>query len=162
MKDVRWPKVFRHAKYVNLRGIIDCTELYIEKPFLPSSQRHTFSHYKPYNTLKFIGVHVTIMSFKLCVKGSISDKEIVRQSGFLDFVMPGDAIMANKGFNIQDLLAIKGAVLIAPPIMSSKNVSSYASTATRRMATSRVHVKRIIRKIKCFSVVRGFIPLTLH
>ena len=60
--------------------------------------------------------------------GSISDKEIVRQSGFLDFIMPGDAIMANKGFNIQDLLAIKGAALIAPSNMSSKNVSSYVQT----------------------------------
>ena len=52
--------------------------------------------------------------------------------------------MPDKGFNIQDLLAIKSAVLIAPPIMSSKNVSSHASTATRRVATSRVHVERII------------------
>ena len=58
--------------------------------------------------------------------------------------MPGDVIMASKGFNIQDLLASKGAALIALPIISSKNVSSHASTATRRVATSRVHVERII------------------
>ena len=163
MKDVRRPKVFRHAKYVNLRGIIDCTELYIEKPSLPSSQRRTFSHYKSYNTLKLLMSMSPVCHLNFVSKlytGSISDKEIVRQSGFLDFIMPGDAIMADKGFNIQDLLAIKGAALIAPPIMSSKNVSSYASTATRSVATSRVHVERIIRKIKCFSVVRGVIPLT--
>ena len=102
------------------------------------------------------------MSFQLCVKiihWFNKRQRIVRQSGFLDFIMPGDAIMADKEFNIQDLLAIKGAALIAPPNMSSKNVSSYASTATRRVATSRVHVERNIRKIKCFSVVGGVIPL---
>ena len=68
--------------------------------------------------------------------------------------------MADKGFNIQDRLAIKSATLIAPPVMSRKNVSSRASTATRRVATSRVHVERIIRKLKCFSVLRGVIPST--
>ena len=94
--------------------------------------------------------------------GSISDKEIVLKSGFLDSIEPGDAIVADKGFNIQDLLAIKSAFLIAPhpPIMSSKNISSHASTATRRVANSRVHVERIKRKIKCFSVLRGIILLT--
>ena len=164
MKDVRRPKVFRKPKYVNVRGIIDCTELYIEKPSLPSSQRRTFSHYKCYNTFKLLVSMSPICHLNFVSKlytGSISDKEIVQQSGFLDYIMPGDAIMADKGFNIQDLLAIKSAVLITPPIMSSKNVSSHASTATRRVATSRVHVERIIRKIKCFSVLRGVIPLTL-
>ena len=76
--------------------------------------------------------------------------------------------MADKGFKIQDLLAIKSTFLIAlppppppPPIMSSNNISSHASSASRRVANSRVYVERIIRKIECFSVLRGVIPLTL-
>ena len=36
---------------------------------------------------------------------SISDKEIVNVSGFLEKLQPGDAVMADKGFNIQDYLA---------------------------------------------------------
>ena len=71
--------------------------------------------------------------------GSISDKEIVNVSGFLDKLQPGDAVMADKGFNIQDYLALHETVLIAPPIIR-KNVSARASTATRRVATSRVHI----------------------
>ena len=39
--------------------------------------------------------------------------------------------MADKGFNIQDLLAIYDTVLIAPPMMRKNNVSAGASTATR-------------------------------
>ena len=46
--------------------------------------------------------------------GAISDKEIFQQSGFLDYVEPGDIVMADKGFNIRDFLALKSAVLIAP------------------------------------------------
>jgi len=71
--------------------------------------------------------------------GSISDKEIVNVSGFLDKLQPGDAVMADKGFNIQHYLALHETVLIAPPIIR-KNVSARASTATRRVATSRVHI----------------------
>ena len=163
MEGVKRPKVFRKSKYLRLRSIVDCTELYIQKPSLPSSQRRTFSQYKSYNTLKLLVsmsplCHINFVS-KLYT-GAISDKEIIQQSGFLDYVEPGDIVMADKGFNIRDFLALKGAVLIAPPVMSSKNVSSHASTATRRVATSRVHVERIIRKLKCFSILRGVIPLT--
>ena len=91
--------------------------------------------------------------------GSISDKEIVNVSGFLEKLQPGDAVMADKGFNIQDYLALHETVLIAPPIMR-KNVSARASTATRRVATARVHIERIIKRLKSFNFIRGVSPLT--
>ena len=81
-------------------------------------------------------------------------------SGFLDKLNPGDAVMADKGFNIQDLLALHDTVLIAPPMMRKTNVSARASTATRRVATSRVHIERMIRQLKLFNFLRGVIPLT--
>jgi len=92
--------------------------------------------------------------------GSISDKDIVNFSGFLDKLQPGDAVMADKGFNIQDILARQETVLIAPPIMRKNNVSARASTATRRVATARVHIERMIRRLKLFHFIRGVIPLT--
>lgn len=163
MEGLPRPKVFRKTEYSNLRCIIDCTEFFVQKPSLPSSQRRTFSHYKAHNTFKVLVSMSPLCHLNFVSKlytGSVSDKQIVRQSGFLDFIEPGDIVMADKGFNIRDLLAMKRANLIAPPIMSSINISSHASTATRRVATSRVHVERIIRKLKCFSVLHGVIPLT--
>ena len=56
--------------------------------------------------------------------------------------------MADKGFNIQDLLAIHDTVLTAPPMMRKNNVSARASTATRQVATSRVYIERMIRRLK--------------
>ncbi len=93
--------------------------------------------------------------------GSISDKEIIRKSGFLDQLQPGDVIMADKGFNVQDLFALRQTKLIAPPIMRKGVASSEASTITRRIAASRIHVERIIRKLKCFCILRGVFPLTM-
>lgn len=148
----------------NLRGIIDCTEFYIETLNHLPSQRSTYSSYKWRNTFKLLLsispiAHINFVSNLF--SGSISDKEIVRQSGFLDKLEPGDSIMADKGFNVQDRFALRETKLIAPPIMRKGVASSEASTMTRRIASSRIHVERVIRKLKCFGILRGVVPLAL-
>ena len=95
-----------------------------------------------------------------CEQG-LRDEEIVQASGFLNLLQPGDCVMANKGFNIQDLLALHDVRLIAPPIMAENKVSARASTATRRDARARVHMERMIRKPKCYRILRGVIHLSL-
>jgi hypothetical protein len=162
LKGITQPKGFK--KFENLRAIIDCTEFYIEKPSKPSCQRATYSQYKSANTFKLL-----ISMSPIChnnfvsnlYSGSVSDKDIVNKSGFLQELQPGDKIMADKGFNIQDLLALHGTHLIAPPVMRKGNVSAKASTATRRVATARVHIERMIRLLKLFTILKGVIPLTL-
>ena len=57
-------------------------------------------------------------------EGSISDKEITIQSGFLDIVQPGDVILADRGFNIHELLAKKGARLVIPPFLEKRDALS--------------------------------------
>ena len=164
MEGLKRPKVYRDIKNEKLRAIIDCTEFQIEKPSLPSSQRRTYSNYKSHNTFKLLVSLSPICHFNFLSKlytGCISDKEIVQASGFLDLLQPGDFVMADKGFNIQDLLALHDVRLIAPPIMAKNKVSACASTATRRVARARVHVERMIRKLKCYRILRGVIHLSL-
>ena len=162
MQGIKLPKAFRN--FPNVRCIIDCTEIYIEKPFKIAAQRSTYSSYKSRNTFKvLVGIspipHFNFVSNMFT--GSISDKEIVRKSGFLEHLHPGDVVMADKGFNIQDLLALHETKLIAPPLMKKGNISSKSSTATKRIAKPRVHVERLIRKLKCFCILRGVLTLTL-
>lgn len=147
-----------------LRAIIDCTEFYIEKPSRLSSERRTYSSYKARNTFKlFISIspllHINFVS-KL-YSGCISDKDLTKQCGFLEQLNPGDHVMADKGFNIQDLLAQHHVRLIAPPLMHKGNINAQSSTETRRVANKRVHVERIIRRLKAFGILRGVIPLTM-
>ena len=46
--------------------------------------------------------------------GSISDKAIVQQSGFLNLLTAGDMVLADKGFVIQDLVPNSVSVSIPP------------------------------------------------
>lgn len=70
--------------------------------------------------------------------------------------------MADRGFNIQDLLAFHETRLIALPIMRKGTVSASAATLTRRIAKVRVHIERMSRKLKCFNILSGAMPLTMN
>ena len=94
--------------------------------------------------------------------GSISDKEIVRKSGVLDHPEEGDIVMANDGFNIQDILAVHGVRLMAPPMMTKSKISVCTFKSTRRIAISPVHIERMIRKLNILIILRRILPLTLN
>ena len=86
---------------------------------------------------------------------------MTEQCGFVKQLNGGDVIMADKGFNVQDLFALKHVRLLAPPIMAKGKISSKTTTMTGRISTARAHVELMIRKSKCFELITGVIPLTL-
>ena len=52
--------------------------------------------------------------------GHISDKKITEMCGIIDLLEPGDMVMADKGFNIQHILAAKNVKLNMPPFLRGK------------------------------------------
>lgn len=157
------PKQFKY--FPKTRAIIDCTEFFIQKPSLPSSQRVTWSQYKHHNTFKsLVGISPT-GAFTFISKlftGSISDRRIVEESGFVNKLEYGDDIMADRGFLIRDLLARNYATLNIPPFSMGKQMTGKAVTKTRRIASARIHVERAIGRLKNFKILQGIIPLKLH
>lgn len=99
--------------------IIDCFEIFMETPNSSKMQAraNVFSNYKKHNTVKIlIGVSCSgcIVFISDGFGGRISDKEIVKQSGFLDKILEGDLIMADRGFLIEDLLRTHNATVTYP------------------------------------------------
>ena len=77
-----------------------------------------WSNYKHHYTCKFLVsiapnglIHFAYKGYG----GRASDQQIVEDSGFLDEVRRGEQVMADKGFNISDLLTLKHAELVVPP-----------------------------------------------
>ena len=53
--------------------------------------------------------------------GHCSEKAIVEDCGTLQLLEEGDSVMADRGFEIQDLLAKKKVYLNIPPFMRCKD-----------------------------------------
>ena len=156
------PKRFK--KFPDVRVIVDCCEFYIQKPTIPESQKSTWSSYKSYNTVKLlVGITPTgVFSFIPPLwTGSISDKEIVKKSGLINYLEEGDAVMADKGFLVRDLLAFKKVKLISPAYCHGPRLSSKAVTHTRRVAALRSHVECAILRLKHFRILSGVVPVLL-
>ena len=86
--------------------------------------------------------------------GSTSDKELTHRSGLLDLLEVGDSVMADRGFDIQEELALLGVRLNIPPLLrGKKQLSSNELVETRRIASLRIHVEKAMEQIKNFHII---------
>ena len=161
------PGNFRKT-YPSTRVIIDCTELYCQRSSSLSIQSSLYSSYKHHVTYKgFIGIAPSgaITFVSQLYDGSISDKEIVSRSGLLtkELWSAGDSLMADRGFNIHDMLEPMQVHLNIPAFLSG--ISQLTKDEVRKsqtIASVRIHVERAIQRIKKFRQIRNEIPLSLH
>ena len=158
------PKCFK--KYKNIRCIIDCTEVHVQSPGNFEAQGNQYSSYKGHTTYKFlvaIAPNGAILFVSDAFEGSISDKEIVRVSGFLDFLNPGDVVMADRGFLIKELLNERHVKLIIPPFLGTRHrFTPQEEALTKDIAKHRIHVERSIERIKKFRILHNVVPQKLQ
>lgn len=95
-------------------------------------------------------------------EGSITDKEIVKRSGLLDLLNPGDLVIADRGFDIQDLLQPRNILLNIPPFLKGRaRLTPQEEMITECIARVRIHVERAIERMKKFKVIGRMVPLSL-
>ena len=84
--------------------------------------------------------------------GRISDVELIKQSGFISnkYHHRGNQILADRGFTLQDEFAAgAGVELIIPAFTKGKQqLSAKEVETTRQLASSRLHVERVIGLLK--------------
>ena len=88
--------------------------------------------------------------------------EITKKSGLLDLLEPGDNVMADKGFDIPDILAPIGVRLNIPPFFAKKQqLIAREVGETLRIAALRIHVEQAIGRIKSYHIISNVISLSL-
>lgn len=118
--------------FPNTLAYIDCAELKTERPSSLPSQSQLYSDYKSTTTLKAliaINPRGSFMFTSALFSGSISDKEICKTGGFFQLlqdlkdcgkILKNDAIMADKGFVIEEEMKELDLQLDIPPFASVK------------------------------------------
>ena len=162
------PGTFKN-KFPRMTSVIDCFEIFIERPRNLKARAQCYSNYKKHSTVKFLIACTAngVVSFlSKAWGGRASDVEIVRQSGFIDpkYHYPGDQILADRGFTLQDEFAtLCGAELIIPAFTKGKKQLSAKDVETsRKISSVRIHVERVIGLIKQrFKILQGSLPINL-
>lgn len=77
--------------------------------------------------------------------GCTSDKYLTETCGFLKHLLPGDMVMADRGFTISESVSLKQAKLVIPTFTKGKSQLDLVDVEkTRGIASVRIHVERII------------------
>ena len=150
------PSGFKQT-FPSTRVIIDGTEVPVKRPKNPKSQQATFSVYKNKNTVKVIvgatpGGLVSYVS--PAYAGSTSDRQIIERSSLMKDCDSKDSIMADKGFNVQDLFAPYDVAINIPTFFKNMNrMSGRMVMKDRKISSKRVHIERIIGLAKTFKIL---------
>ena len=81
--------------------------------------------------------------------GRTSDKYITEHSGYLNNLLPGDIILADRGFDVADSVALMGATLDIPAFTKGREqLSAGEIENTRKIANVRIHVERVIGAVR--------------
>ena len=144
------------SEYPTTRIILDCSEVFIQRPSAMLAQSETWSDYKHHNTWKvLVGVtpNAQVSFISDLWGGRVSDKQITRGSGVLNLLEPGDNVMVDRGFDISDIVS-NGVIVNMPPFLAGRDQMTGVETQeTMSIASLRTHVKRAIGRIKTYCSV---------
>lgn len=146
------PMAFQKCFGTKVAVVLDCFEVFIERSSSMLPPAHTWSNYKHHNTVKFlIGIApqgvITFISNGWC--GRTSDKEITEESGVLDYLLPGDFVLADWGFTVAESVGMHCAKVVLPAFTKGKpQLSAQEVEKTRRLANVRIHVERVIGLVR--------------
>ena len=153
------PVSFRQYFKTKVAVIIDCFEIFINKPSNLKACSATWSQYKHHNTAKFlIGISpqgvITFISKEW--GGRTSDKYLTENSKFLNHLLPGDVVLADRGFDIAESVGFYCAEVKIPAFTKGKKQLSGADVESTR----RIHVERVIGLVRNkYTILQSILPL---
>lgn len=157
------PKCFK-KHYPNAVCIIDCTEIFTERPFSLNARAQTWSNYKNHNTVKYLVVCTPAGAVCFISDGwggRVSDKEITLKSGILEYIETGDQVLADRGFTVQEEFATKGGILEFPSFTKGKSqLSTNEVDHSRKVANVRIHIERVIGRLRKWTILNTIIPIS--
>ena len=154
-------------KFPYIKVIIDCVEFRVETASSLVLHKMFYSDYKSHTTVKCLvgicpGGGFSFISSVF--PGSISDKDITVRSGLRNPSLwnSGEGIMADRGFTIQDYTDNLNIKLVIPAFLQGRDqLSEEEVIITQQIASERIHVERMIQRLKTYHIFDRVIPLSM-
>ena len=145
------PMTFR-KHFPSCIAIIDCFEIFLDRPTNLLARAQTYSSYKHHNTVKYLIAITPQGTVSYISEGwgfRASDKHITEHSRLLDNLVPGDTLLADRGFDIKDSVGLHCSRLELPAFTKGKKqLEPVAVEQTRNIANVRIHVERVIGNVR--------------
>ena len=160
------PMCFKNSSYRNCTSIIDCFEIFIERPKNLRARAQTYSQYKHHNTAKYL-ISITPQGVISFVSrgwgGRASDRYITENCGYLANLLPGDLVLADRGFTVGDAVGLYSAHLKIPAFTrGKKQLHPSELEYSRGIAAVRIHVERVIGLVRNkYTILQSTIPISL-
>ena len=88
----------------------------------------------------------------------------MEKSDFYSLFEPGNKYLADKGFDVHYIRALKGATLCIPPKRKSvqDQFTKDECFKTMSIANVRIHVERSMKWVKAWHIFEQVVPLSMH
>lgn len=152
---------FFKENYPTATCVIDCFETNLQKPHKLKSRGEAYCNHYNQNTVKYLLAMAPsglIMFVSVSYTGRCSGKFMASDSGFLDLLKPGDAVVVDRGrdFPISDLLHERQVQLLIPAEEDTTD-----TTDSRGIADPRFPAERVFRRLKKFKILSQTVPTQL-
>ena len=160
------PMHFRKYFGTKVVVIIDCFEVFIQRPATLMARAQTWSSYKHHNTAKFL-VGITpqgsVSFVSKAYGGRASDRFVIENCGILNKVTPGNVILSYKGFDLKDSVVTMCAEVKNPAYTQGKNqLSPLYVESSKQLANLSSQVVRVIELVRQkYTVLNSILPLDL-
>lgn len=154
---------YHFRNYPNVRAVLDCTEIPIQRSNCLHCRIITYSHYKGRETAKYMVSVTPGGCFNFISHGYVgkaSDKFIFNNCNILPLFDENDAVMVDKGFSIMKELMEHNLELIRPPTIFDGQLSTEEAKWNVSIASARVHVERSIQRLKQFKMLTERVDTT--
>jgi len=143
--------------------IIDCFEVFIERSTSLMARAQT---YRKHNTVKFL-IGITPQGSVAFISkgwgGRVSDVHITENCGLLKNLLPGNIVLADLGFNIQEAAGLLCAEVRLPPFTrGKKQLSKVEIDVARQFSSVRFHGERVIGMVRQkYTILQSILPINL-
>ena len=93
----------------------------------------------------------------------MSDKQIVESSDLISKLLPGDVVIADRGFTCDDYAHMVLAEIKIPPFTKGKKqLEKIELDWSRELSMVRIHVERVIGALKqIYTILQSVLPITV-